>query len=293
MLDADVGLVVGVTQLTYRVGGVVRHRRGREEVVRRGTRRLEVEAFHRGDAAVGPERQQHQRHRRSVFAVADPVAIVDLPQRPAAAVVGVGAEAVHRLHEVVVLGVQGLGLVTAEVVRRPSVAAHVAGAGVGADRAPGVLVADLAAARQHLEGEAEDEQDDGADPTGEERSRTDAGDLASGSVAQPVDQRPADLGGTDHHHQVAHQIHPRQHPRVPQQADDREAVAGQVHHGHGDQAGEAEGDPVHVAPDDDASRPAIASVLMTMSRKGSWSNSIDQNDSLPPSGLNPYFMSVM
>ena len=42
-----------------------------------------------------------------------------------------------------------------------------------------------------------------------------------------------------------------------------------------------------------ATNPTIASVLMSTSRNGSWSNSIDQNDSLPPSGLNPYFMSVM
>ena len=113
-----------------------------------------------------------------------------------------------------------------------------------------VLIADLAAAGEHLEDEAEDDEDGQADGAGDQRPGADAGDLPGGAVADPVDQRADHLDGTDHHHQVAHQVHPRQHPGVPQQPDDGQAVAGEVHHGHGDQSGEAEGDAVDVAPGD-------------------------------------------
>ena len=48
----------------------------------RGGRGLEVQALHRADAAVGPERQQHQRHRRAVAVVL----LLVLPHGPATAV---------------------------------------------------------------------------------------------------------------------------------------------------------------------------------------------------------------
>ena len=69
MLHADRGVVVDVAQLAHRVRACLRHRRRRQEVVRRRARRLEEQPLHRADAAVGPERQQHQRHRRAVVAV--------------------------------------------------------------------------------------------------------------------------------------------------------------------------------------------------------------------------------
>ena len=68
-----------------------------EEVERRRGRRLEEQALHRADAAVGPVRQEHQRHRR---AVAVDLLLV-LPERPAAAVLL--ADLAHGVHEVAVL----------------------------------------------------------------------------------------------------------------------------------------------------------------------------------------------
>ena len=63
------GVVVVVAQLAHRVGALLGHRGRRQEVVRRRARRLEEQPLHRRDAAVGPVRQQHQRHRRAVLAV--------------------------------------------------------------------------------------------------------------------------------------------------------------------------------------------------------------------------------
>ena len=108
------GVELGVAQLAYRVGAGLRHRRRRHEVVRRRARRLEEQTLHRTDASVGPERQQHQRHRRAVAAVA----VAVLPEGSTAAVLG--SQVVHRLHDVVVFGVRSLVLVALEVVRRPA-----------------------------------------------------------------------------------------------------------------------------------------------------------------------------
>ena len=77
-----------------------------EEVVRRGGRRLEVEALHRADAPVGEVRQQHRRHRRAVGL--EPVAV--LPEGPAAAVVGVLPEPAHGGEHRLQLGPAALAL---------------------------------------------------------------------------------------------------------------------------------------------------------------------------------------
>jgi hypothetical protein len=82
-------------------------------VERRGRRRLEVEALHRADAAVGPVRQQHEGHRRAV-----PVELLlVLPEgAPAAALL---AHLPHAGDHVVVLAVGVLALVAGVVPLGP------------------------------------------------------------------------------------------------------------------------------------------------------------------------------
>ena len=163
VLHTDLGVVVDVAQRPHRVGRLLRHRRRRQEVIRRGARRLEEEPLHRADAAVGPERQQHQRHRRAVVAVLAAV----LPRRPAAAERRIVTDPLHRLHDVVVLGVvRAAALVPHEVVARPPVADRL-GVGVGGGERPprvhGLVVVGLhleLAARQHLVHPAEHDQHD-------------------------------------------------------------------------------------------------------------------------------------
>ena len=173
----DRGIGVLVPQLTHRVRRLLRHRGDGQEVVRRRTGRLEEQPFHRADAPVGPVRQQHQRHRRAVLAVV----LVVLPHRPAAAVGRILAEAFHRAHDGLVLGVVLLAaLVAGEVVPGPTVAERV-GVGLGGtERPPRVhrlVTVDGARAveRQHLEHPAEDHEHHERGEPGERGRRTDAG----------------------------------------------------------------------------------------------------------------------
>ena len=110
-----VGVVVHVAELAHGIRRALGHRGRRQEVVRRRSGRFEEQAFHRRDAAVGPERQQHQGHRRAVLTVLGVV----LPQRPTAALRV--ADGLHRRDHVVVLGIERACLVAAPVVPRPAV----------------------------------------------------------------------------------------------------------------------------------------------------------------------------
>ncbi len=81
--DAAGDVETRVGQAAHRVARRRRELGGVDEVVGRRRRRLEVEALHRADAAVGPVRQEHQGHRRAVLAFAG---VVRLPHGPTAAV---------------------------------------------------------------------------------------------------------------------------------------------------------------------------------------------------------------
>ncbi len=142
-------VVVVIPQLADRIGAVAADRRRRDEVVWRRAAGFEEQTLHAGDAAIGPVRQQHQRHGRSVLTV---VAVV-LPHRPAAAMVCVGAERLHLIDQRLVLAVGIATLVAHEVVPGPTVALRVLGRwrerdGVEIADAPGVHV--LAVLRDDL-----------------------------------------------------------------------------------------------------------------------------------------------
>ena len=81
------------------------------------------------------------------------------------------------------------------------------------------------------------------------------GRLADPAVAPRRDDNADHLDGADHHQQVAHEVDQRQQPWVPQQADDRQAVARQVDEGDGGQTDDAEGDAVGVATGDAGDEP--------------------------------------
>ena len=118
VVDAQLDVERAVGQVALRT----RRRRGElrlvDEVVRRGRRRLEEEALHRADAAVGPVRQQHRRHRG---AVGVEVGVV-LPHGPPAALGR--PDRGHGVDQGLVLGVLGLALVAGVVP--PGPVGHVA-----------------------------------------------------------------------------------------------------------------------------------------------------------------------
>ena len=244
-------VVVVVSQLTYRVRALLAHRSGRDEVVRRGSRGLEEQAFHAGDAAVGPVRQQHQRHGGAVLAG---LAVV-LPQRAAAAVLRVGSELAHGGDQRPVLAVRRLALVAGEVVAGPRVAERVGGGGSERDGAPLIhrlAVVGLIAGPRH---DAEEEQLDHEHPERHNAGGDSAHDhrgalrqLAHTLHTAGDEQRRLD--DAHHHQQIPQQIEERQQPRVPQQTDERQAVAGEIHQCDERQAADAEPCTVQTAPHD-------------------------------------------
>ncbi len=234
MLHAGLRVVVHVAQLPNRVRRLLRHRRCGEEVVRRGSRCLEEQPFHRPDAAIGPVRQQHQRHRGAVLAV---VTVV-LPQR--APTTAVGADVAHRGDEFVVLGVLRPPLVAAHVVPGPPVRDGTSGLGTLAERTPcvhrGLAVRDAPAARERLVHPAEHQQARQRDRCGGD-GPLDDGELRRGAAVPSGVHQPGDqLERTDHHQQVSRQVDERQQTRIPQQPDERQAVTGQVDQRHERQA---------------------------------------------------------
>ncbi len=107
----DVEGAVGQVALRGAGGGAELHLG--QEVERGGGRGLEEEALHRTDAALGPVRQQHERHGGAISVDL----LLVLPEGAAAAMLG--THLVHRDDEVSVLGVVGLALVAGVVPVRP------------------------------------------------------------------------------------------------------------------------------------------------------------------------------
>jgi hypothetical protein len=84
-------------------------------VIRRRAGRLEEQALLGGDATVGPERQEHERHRCPVGVFV----VVVLPERPAAP--AILTELFHGGDDAVVLAVGVLLLIAGVVPLRPTV----------------------------------------------------------------------------------------------------------------------------------------------------------------------------
>ena len=162
------------------------------------------------------------------------------------------AEPGHGLHDVVVLGVLGATLVADEVVPGPAVALRVGAIGALQERAPRVHVLVMerraAVAWQDLEHEAEDDQHGEANRAGGDGPGEPADRLADLPVAPRVDEQADDLDDADHHQQVAEEVQQRQQPRVPQQADDRQALLRGVDAGDGEQPDDPERRAVDVPP---------------------------------------------
>ena len=224
-------VVVDVAQATDGVRRLIGHRGHSEEVVRRRAGGLEEQALHGTDAPVGPERQQHERHRGAVVRVV----LVVLPHRAAAPVVGVVADALHRRHGLLVLGVvRAAPLVALEVVAGPPARDRLGVVLGGHDRPPRVdrgvafLVHLVRAARQHLVHEAEDEQHREPAGRGKCRARPRAGLGLTASVEREVPEHREQLDGAHHHQEVPGEVEERQDPGVPEQADHRQAVASDV-----------------------------------------------------------------
>ena len=228
-------------------------------MIGRGARRLEVQPLHRGDAPVGPVGQHHQRPGRAIAQVADALAVVDLPQGAAAALVV--ADRAHLGDQLVELRVGLAALVALEVVGRPTAPPRpVVHVGVVvrlrvvvlAERAPrvhrvAVLVA-MAPEGEHLVEPSERHQHHQCGRHRHHRAGRDPGDRGRVPSAGDVDEHRPELDNAHHHHQEAHEVQQRQDAGVPQQADHGEAAAGHVHHPHGHQSGHADRHPHHVSP---------------------------------------------
>ena len=217
-------------------------------MIGRGARRLEEQALLAGDAAVGPVRQQHQGHRGAI----GPVGTVVLPQRTAATQVGVGvvAEASHRVDQTLVLAIRRPALVPGEVVPRPAIAVRVGLAGNcdvdGVPPANSPRVRALAVLRRepsawHL---MEEEQLDNAGDRHHNDSgrRTDDSPLSRrrGAHANALHHEVHGVDDAHHHQHETQEIEERKQTRIPQQTDDRKAVACHVDGGHQREAHDAQ-----------------------------------------------------
>ncbi len=253
MLHPDRSVVVDVPQLAHGIRGTLRHRRRRQEVVRRGARRLEEEALHRRDAAVGPVRKQHQGHRGAVLTV---VAVV-LPQRSTATVLL--ADPTHRRDELVVLGVLRSSLVAEHVVAGPPVGHRPARLGTLAQRSPrvhrAVALGRAAVEWQRLVHPAEHEQARQGDHAGSDRTLVGRQLGRRPSVLCRVDQPRDEFECSDHHQEVPGQVDERQEARIPQQSDPRQAVTGHVHQPHERQADQPERRTRQIASQDHGDEP--------------------------------------
>ena len=212
------------------------HGRGREEVVGRGARRLEEQALLAGDAAVGPVRQQHEGHRGAIVAV---LAVV-LPQGPTTTQAGVRVvpQASHRVNQTLVFTIRRPALIAREVVPRPAIAVRVGLAGNcdvdGVPPANAPRVRALAVLRRepsawHL---MEEEQlDDAGDRHHNDSGRrTDDGPFSrsGGAHANALHHEVHGVHDAHHHQHETQEIEERKQTRIPQQADDRKAVARHV-----------------------------------------------------------------
>ncbi len=229
------GIVVVVAKFANWIRAVAAHRRCGDEVIRRRAAGLEEQPLHAVDAAVGPVRQQHQRHGRAVLAV---VAVV-LPQRPPATMRRIGAEGLHLVDQRLVLAVRVATLVAGEVVTSPAVALRIFGIRRQGDRVPATdapcihrlaVLGDHAPAGHLLEQEQLHHQHDDADHAG--RRRADLPQAASRPRAERAADHDLDeLDDADHHQHQPEEIEERQQARVPQQSDDRQRVLGEEDEG--------------------------------------------------------------
>ena len=244
VVDAPVDVERAVRQVALR-----RARPGRQldlgqEVERGGRRRLEVQALHRADAAVGPVRQQHQGHGRAV-AVELPLV---LPEGAAAAVLL--ADLLHGQHDVAVLAVRLLLLVAAVVPPGPR-RDEALGLGVGLERAEAGPVE--AGARALVERQGAERHADEHERHHQHRQRGGHArrDRPGPHHPGPLGDQPHGLGhaqpGQEQHGQVVE----GQQPAVP------EAPLGRHHEGHADadrrdqqeQTGPQAGDDRHHRPE--------------------------------------------
>ena len=165
MTDALVDAQVGVRQVTLGPRRRGRQFRLEQEVIRGGSRRFEVQTFHRTDAAIGPMRQQHRSHRRAVRAEA--FALV-LPQGPATA--ELLTDLVHGRDHQRVLGIRARALVPVEIVRSPERPEMTLGGLEHTQPRVATLIVDRTT-RQGAQGETEgDEHDEAGEHSGGECS---------------------------------------------------------------------------------------------------------------------------
>ena len=245
-------------------------------MVRGGGRRLEVEALHRTDAAVGPVGQQHRGHRRAV--AAEPLAVV-FPQRLPAT--ELAADLVHGGHQVAVLVGGRPRLVAGEVVAHPTrPEVELAGAEVEQPVEP-VLGAPVAVdvdrpGRERAEREREHGDDDerrehrGA---GRHRRRSVVADVVGAAeligadvvgAAELIGDEPEDLGQGDTGEQVDRKVVEGQEADVPepslgQQQEDHREDPGREGQGHpeADATDAAEDRPDHRQDDEHLQRGLV------------------------------------
>jgi len=206
-----------------------------QEVERRGGRRLEVEALHGADAAVGPVRQEHEGHGR---AVADELRLV-LPHGPTAALLG--PHGLHRLDEVPVLVVAAAvggrlpALVAGEVPAGPAVDEVVL---AGGEAHPVVLVGAVGVAeRQGAQLHADPRQ---RQQHGGHRHHPQHRAPGLGAVrGEAGGQRPGDLDHAEGSQEVGAQVVEGQEAGVPQPAlgQEDERHPGQHRHDRQEEVG--------------------------------------------------------
>ena len=146
----------------------------------------------------------------------------------------------HRLHDVVVLGVRRPALVAEEVVarptRRPERRRRWPSCAAGPTRTPACCASwntrRPSNGRTSNINPSTSERTTAPTPPTVIEPASHAGRLTrAGRLRHAVDDQADHLDDADHHQQVAQEVDERQQARVPQQADDRQAVAGQVDEG--------------------------------------------------------------
>ena len=226
-------------------------------MVRRRRRRLEVEAFHRTDAAFCPIRQQHQAHRRAVPPEIAPAATGVLPHSASA------REALHGVHQRPVLRPPRAGtFIALVVVGRPQmpvvgILRIAATRPLDADEPVAVLGDGQAVGEDVEPGSDSDERQ----KTRERRAVDRGGDPLPGAEGQPPNSRAGGLAQqhkTDGGEKVDGDEPERQHPGVPEPelaecAKDRNGDAGHDRMGHGETGKWRR--PVVARPDERHDRP--------------------------------------
>ena len=298
----DVAVLVG--QPPDRVRRLLGPGRRGEEVVRRGAGGLEVQALHRADAAVGPERQEHERHRRAVARVSpllfsqsarpqpcsSPMSFIVLddrrgtrrrracPRSPRSST----WPSRRRTPALVPWNEQPVVGRLAVVRRRSWRRAGRAGSGSRRDQRGQHDAHQRRRSRRPTAPSVRPGRRRGG-PTGDAGPRWRCGPRRRGTRAEVADDERADLVDADEGQQVAGQVHERQQPGVPQVALRPDAGPGPEHDGH-----EAEEDPGAPAADDAAEQPDGGQREdQDQSIHAAYGNSICQYESGSPFGALP------